>query len=139
MNISKGMQKKFVDEIRFVAEHMEAASTAQEKAYFFSAMPGMAQRIVNFEYDPELVFIHQVGQLVYNTINAWLPSIATRQDRAGSMSEEIFPELVAALEEMAASIEQEQNTYHALQKMVNLAYSTTGNGRYLYLKGLLKI
>lgn len=139
MNISKGMQKKFVDEIRFVAEHMEAANTVQEKAYFFSAMPGMAQRIVNFEYDPELVFIHQVGQLVHNTINTWLPSIVTRQDVVGPMPEKIFSELVAVLEKMATSIEQGQNTYYALQKMVNLAYSTTGNGRYLYLKGLLKI
>jgi len=139
MNISKGMQKKFVDEIRFVAEHMETANTVQEKAYFFSAIHGMAQRIVNFEYDPELVFIHQVGQLVHNTINAWLPSIATRQDMAGAISERIFSELVAVLEKMATSIEQGQNTYYALQKMVNLAYSTTGNGRYLYLKGLLKI
>jgi len=99
----------------------------------------MAQRIVNFEYDPELIFIHQVGQLVYNTINAWIPSVASKQVKVDSLAEKIFPELIAVLEEMATSIEQGQNTYYALQKMVNLAYSTTGNGRYLYLKGLLKI
>jgi len=139
MNISKTMQSKLVNEIRFVAEHMETASTAQEKVYFFSAMPGMAQRIVNFEYDPELIFIHQVGQFVYNTINAWIPSVASNQVKVDSLAEKIFPELIAVLEEMATSIEQGQNTYYALQKMVNLAYSTTGNGRYLYLKGLLKI
>jgi len=139
MNISKGMQSKFVNEIRFVAEHMETASTAQEKAYFYSAMPGMAQRIVNFEYDPELIFVHQVGQMVYNTINAWLPSVASKQVMVGSLAETIFPGLILALGEMATSIEQGQNTHYALQKMVNLAYSTTGNGRYLYLKGLLKI
>ena len=77
--------------------------------------------------------------MVYNTINAWLPSVASKQVMVGSLAETIFPGLILALGEMATSIEQGQNTHYALQKMVNLAYSTTGNGRYLYLKGLLKI
>ena len=139
MNLSPEMQKTFTDEIHFIAEKMKATNIPAEKLYFFSAGYGMAQRTINFEYEPELSFIHQVLSLVYNMVNLRLMAIAGRQEGGISIPDNLFNRLEEALEEMADRIEQGLETYPALQKMVNLAYSTTGNGYYLYLKGMLTV
>lgn len=139
MNLSPDMQKRLTDEVHFVIKSMKNVDTPAEKLYFFSAGYGMAQRIINFEYEPELTFIQQVLQLIYNMVNARLSAISARQEAGISIPENLFNRLEEALEEMVDRIEQGAETYPALQKMVNLAYSTTGNGYYLYLKGMIKI
>ena len=139
MNLSPDMQKRFTDEVHFIAKSMKDTNTPAEKLYFFSAGYAMAQRIINLEYEPELNFIQQVLQLVYNTVNARLTAISARQEGSISIPDGLFNSLEKALEEMVDRIEQGVETYPALQKMVSLAYSTTGNGYYLYLKGMIKV
>ena len=139
MNLSPDMQKRFTDEINFVIKNMKNTDNPTEKLYFFSAGYAMAQRIINLEYEPELAFIQQVLQLVYNMVNARLLAMSMRQEAGVSIPDGLFSSLEEALEEMVDRIEQGVETYPALQRIVNLAYSTTGNGYYLYLKGLLKV
>ena len=139
MNLSPDMQKRFTDEVHFVVKSMKDTNTPAEKLYFFSAGYAMAQRIINLEYEPELAFIQQVLQLVYNMVNARLLAMSMRQEAGVSIPDGLFSSLEEALEEMVDRIEQGVETYPALQRIVNLAYSTTGNGYYLYLKGLLKV
>ena len=139
MKLSPDMQKVFIDEINFVVKSMKNTDTPAQKLYFFSAGFAMAQRIINFEYELELNFIQQVLQLVYSTVNARLVAMSARQEAGISIPDGLFNSLEKALEEMVDRIEQGVETYPALQKMVSLAYSTTGNGYYLYLKGMIKI
>jgi len=70
-------------------------------------------------------------------INARLTAISTGQEGGISIPDNLFSGLEDALQEMVDSIDKGAETYPALQKMGNLAYSTTGNGYYLYLKGML--
>ena len=139
MNLSPDMQKRFIDEVNFVIKNMKNTDNPTEKLYFFSAGYAMAQRIINLEYESELAFIQQVLQLVYNMVNARLLAMSMRQEAGVSIPDGLFSSLEEALEEMVDRIEQGVETYPALQRIVNLAYSTTGNGYYLYLKGMLKI
>jgi len=139
MNISPDMQKSFTDEIRFVIERMKGTSDTTEKLYFFSAVYSQAQRIFNFEYDPELLFINQVTQLVYNMLNARVSMIKMGQDVSISIPDGLFDSLEGALGELADSVDKGIESYSALQKMVNLAYTTTGNGHYMYLRGAIKV
>lgn len=139
MNLSPDMQKRFIDEVNFVIKNMKNTDNPTEKLYFFSAGYAMAQRIINLEYEPELNFIQQVLQLVYNMVNARLTAISAGQEGGISIPDDLFTSLEEALEEMVDRIQQGVETYPALQRIVNLAYSTTGNGYYLYLKGLLKV
>ncbi len=139
MNLSPEMQERFIDEVNFVIKNMKNTDNPTEKLYFFSAGYAMAQRIINLEYEPELNFIQQVLQLTYNMVNARLIAISAGQEGGISIPDKLLTRLEEALEEMVDRIEQGTETYPALQKMVNLAYSTTGNGYYLYLKGMIKI
>ena len=139
MNLSPEMQERFIDEVNFVIKNMKNTDNPTEKLYFFSAGYAMAQRIINLEYEPELNFIQQVLQLTYNMVNARLIAISAGQEGGISIPDKLLTRLEEALEEMVDRIEQGKETYPALQKMVNLAYSTTGNGYYLYLKGMIKV
>lgn len=139
MNLSPNMKNDLAEETQFVVGQMKKAAHPTEKLYFFSAVFGMAQRILNFEYDPELTFIHQVTQLVYNTINTRVAMMASGQETPISFPNNLFTELEDSLEKLAVNIREGTVTYPTLQRMVNLAYSTTGNGYYLYVKGKLTV
>lgn len=139
MNLSPEMEKRFVEETRFVVKNMRNTTGAAQKWYFFSAIYGMAQRILNLEYNPELVFIFQVVQLVYNMVNARLAALSAGQEAGISIPRNLFTNIEDELEKMANLLEQGKETYPVLQRLVNIAYVTTGNGYYLYLKGMLKV
>ncbi|OGO19966.1 MAG: hypothetical protein A2Z15_06455 [Chloroflexi bacterium RBG_16_50_11] len=139
MNLTIKMKNELIKEIKFVVERMKKVDSPSEKLYYFSAAYGIAHRILNFEYEPELAFIHNVLQSVYNMINTRISTFIKGQETPVSVPNNLFEKLEEALGEMALNIEKGDTTYLQLEKMVNLAYSTTGNGYYLYIKGMLKI
>jgi len=138
MRLSEDNQLALVKEIRTVVKHMSTANTPQQKMYFFSAVFGIANRIMNLEFDPELGFIHHVTTAAYNTINTTLLLISQGQS-VPTLPEGIFDRLQEALEDLATHIEEGKRTYPVLERISNLAYSTSGNGYYLFLKGMLRV
>lgn len=138
MNLSKDMQKVFTDEVRTATDHMKKADTPEEKIFFLSAVYGVAFRIMNIQFDPELAFIHHVVNAAYGMMNANLASIRQSQG-VNTFPKNVFERLEDALEQLAEKIEQGERTYPVLETISNLAYSTTGNGYYLYLKGMINV
>jgi hypothetical protein len=140
MNISPEMRGKLVKEIRFAADGMRKSDKVNDKMYFFSAAWAMVDRVYNFEYDAELVFIYQVTRQAFDIINAKL-AVASQKDLGigSSIPTSLFDRLCGSMDELANKIEKDQRTYEVLQDIANIGYSTTGNGSYLYTKGLLKI
>ena len=138
MNLSPDMQKVFTDEVATAVRHMKSVNTLQEKLFFLSAVHGAAFRIMNIQYDTELAFIHHVVNAAYNMMQANLASIKQGQG-INTFPKDVSDKLENALEELVVKIEKGEKTYPVLEKISSLAYSTTGNGYYLYLKGLLTI
>lgn len=138
MQLSKTNKLALVNEIKTAVDYMSKASAAQEKMYFFSAVHGIANRIMNLEFDPELGFVHHVTSAAYNTVNANLMLVAQGQS-VRTFPPQFFDKLQEALGDLATDIDKVQPTYPELERISNLAYSTTGNGYYLFLKGSLKV
>lgn len=138
MHLSKAMQLALVTEIRAVAESMRKSATAKEKIFFFSAVYGVANRIMNLECDPELVFLHEVTSTAYNVINTNL-SAAAQNVSVTPLPPALFDKLQDAVEDLATYIEKGGKTYPILERISNLAYIAKGNGYYLFLKGMLVI
>ena len=139
MILSKNMKSLFVKELKFVLKNMKSADILVEKLYFFSAIYAVANRIFNIEFHSELVFIHNVIQATHQSISASLTAASQGQGLTIGMPDDLFNGLESAVEEMITNISNDQEIYLVLQKMSDLAYSTTGNGRYLHLKGMLII
>ena len=138
MNLSPDMQKVFTDEVATAIKHMKSVNTLEEKLFFLSAVHGAAFRIMNIQYDAELAFIHHVVNAAYGMMQANLASIKQGQG-VNTFPKDVFDKLENALEELVVKIEKGEKTYPVLEKISNLAYSTTGNGYYLYLKGMLTL
>ena len=138
MQLSKNSKLAMANEIRTAVDYMSKTNVAQEKMYFFSAVFGIANRIMNLEFDPELGFVHHVTNAAHVTINGNLALVAQGQS-VRTFPPQFFEKLQEALEDLASHIEKGEPTYPELERISNLAYSTSGNGYYLFLKGALKI
>jgi hypothetical protein len=138
MKLSSKMRVALVKEIRFAVDNMKQSQKPTDKMYFFSAVYGMLQRVFNFEYDPELVFIHQVVHQAFDAINNRI-NLGIQKDVPSSIPENLFEKLQNYLSELADNIESDKKTYDILEKISVLGYSTIGNGLYLLIKNDLKI
>jgi hypothetical protein len=138
MHISKHNKTLLVEEINQAAELMSQTNNIQEKIYYFSAVFGIAHRIMNIEFDPELGFIHHVTNNAYNIINSTL-ALMSQGHSLPTFPPEFFDKIQSLLTDLASYINDGKHTYPILENISNLAYSATGNGYYLYKKGSLKL
>jgi len=135
MKLSTANKKKLIEEIEFALNSMKVAEDPETKLYYFSAVYGVIPRIFNIEYDSNLVFIHFVVNATYNNINSRLKN----PEKVVKIPDDLFEKLENTTNELLNTLKQNKNLYEVLKKFILLAYVTSGNGYYLYQRGLLKI
>ncbi len=138
MKISEDLRKKFVRELRFCSQNMMEEKNIRKKIFFYSAAYGMARRVMNLEFDPQIQMIESILEFSYQIINVRI-KILTSGDTTIPIVEGMLDKLTEAVYELSIRIEKDQDTYETLQKISNYAFITTGNGYYLYTKGLVQI
>ena len=139
MKISEGNKKIIVQEFRYIAKKIKQTENNEEKLYYFSGSQGMVSRILNIEFDLSLIFIHHILQTAHGTLSNTLKSIISGQERVIKLPENLFERLAKELQQLSNEIEKDKDFYSTLANISVLAYVGTGNGYYLYQKGLLKI
>ncbi len=138
MHITAQNKELLVKEIDFVINKMANIEAPQQKLYYFSGIFTLTNRIFNFKYDSELALIHNVMKTAHATISANLPTFGPNQPIA-AMPPMLFGALREALIELREAFNTGKPSYQALERISDIAYSTTGNGYYLWEKGELKI
>jgi hypothetical protein len=126
------------EEIIFVTKKMRAGKSLDEKLFFFSAIYAMIQRIINLEYNGDLVFAFHVIQRTYEMFFQRLTALKSG-DTSVLMSEAHFIALDEAMMAFLRVLEENGSLDVALKAFSIASYSTTGNGYYLMEKGMLKI
>jgi len=139
MAISDKHRKMITEEIHFIVSKMDESQEPDRKLYFFSGVHSIVQRILNFEYDADLIGLHLVLQSTYGAFSARLQAIQKGGERIVLLEEAHFAKLSKLSKDLARNMEKKQDTSETLKKFAVLSYSTTGNGFYLREKGLLKI
>jgi hypothetical protein len=141
MKITPENVDHIIKEIDFVLQKMGEALTAESKLYYFSAVHGMINRVMNFQCDPVLVFAHQVLSTVHSAFTSRLTAAKGDGGKHLSVSEEMLEKLQDTLGKfnIAFQTKDQAKIYASLERFANLGYATTGNGLYLYQKGVLKI
>lgn len=124
-----------------VYELMSNTSDISEKIYYFSATFAMVSRVLNIQYDPSLVLIHSVLASTYSNINSFFINIVNAKKTFYKFPDNYFKIIEDNLKELNIAIELNNITgiYEALKKYSVLGFIATGNGNYLYKKGMLKI
>lgn len=135
MKIKEDTRKKLIDEIKFIISMLEKEKDAKQKLFYFSGIYGAFSRIFNLEYDPELVFAYVISNYTYNNIKIRL----AQEEKTVKLPDELFDKLITATKEFLSKIERNESLCDVLQKFAEIGYATTGNGHYLYQRGLLRL
>jgi len=139
MDISVEMRKLILDEFEYVLKKMGEVDDPFQKLFYFSATFGIVQRVYNIEYNSELVFAHFILNETHKGFTARLHAIRDARDTTVAITTEHLERLSNLIKELADKIRENKDHVDTLKKLIILTYSTTGNGFYLYDKGVLKI
>lgn len=135
MNISKPYHKIIVKEFHDIRKMIEETNILVDKLYYFTAVYGVINRIMNLESDPTLIFINQVLQNCHQAITLRL-SQRINGNVSTDIPDNLIKECFVLLDELIAAFENQNKIqiWEILQRYSNLTYSMNGNGYYMYLR-----
>lgn len=141
MNIPNPERQRIAAEMRLAVDKMRHSPDHLTKLYYFSAAFGETGRTLNYAWDGDMALIHLVLQAVYNGANGRLQASAEGRERPLTLPAGFFEAAEEALRALANTVENQQDDEipKLLARFSELAYLTTGNGYYLYGKGLIKL
>lgn len=138
MKIDKIYKKAIINEIKYVQKKMKDSSGLEKKLFYFSAIPAEFSRVLNLEYDDDILYLHNIINQTYLAFLQRINSIKTG-DLNISIEENQIEKLESLLSDVVGVLEQKKQIDDVLKDFILLTYSTTGNGYYLMEKGLLRI
>jgi hypothetical protein len=142
MKISNQYYDLLVESFNDVIDRMMATTSAEEKMYYFSAIFGTVNRIMNFECDPVLVLMHQELQLLHQNMSGRLVHQVNANNIEIYGTPNIFLdkllEYTKSLKD-ATITKEDELIRKELQKIAVLSYATTGNGYFLFISGKLSL
>jgi hypothetical protein len=139
MKLSFDSQKVIVDEFQYVANRLRKESEIANRIYVYSAAHAAVNRILNIEFDPRLMLMHTILQTTHAQINNTLVTIATGAEKVITIPEGLFNYLAQNLQDLADALLKDGDMITPLERIAIAGYVTTGNGYYLYQKGILKL
>ncbi len=141
MILSEEKKEIIINEFNEVYNLMKKTNDVAEKIFYYSATYAMVSRVFNIEFDPLLILMHSILQKTYNEINNFASNISNKQNVFFTLPKNYFDILENTLKELIVSIDKNEDhlIYKTLEKLSVIGYITTGNGNYLYKKGLIEI
>lgn len=137
----KEYRQRIANEFRYAATKMKEVAPPQKKLFYFSVIFGEVQRVLNWEWDRDLALISLVTQHTHTQLTAQGALI-------GAVLPIEWPTIYGKLTEVASDLatyfEKEKPGSRAelceiLGRLAEVGYATSGNGSYLYERGILKL
>ena len=143
MLLREEYRQRLTKEYRYAATKMQEATQPAKKLFYFSIFFGEAQRVLNWEWDRELVLINMVTQQVYTQIKntAENPAYGILPIEWSTIYEKLSKAAsdLATYSEKAENDDSQDELIQILGRLAEIAYATIGNGSYLYEKGTFKL
>lgn len=135
------MHERLRTEFRIAASKVGEARDIRTKNYYFSAFYGEALRQLNVHWDIDLALAWSVVQHACQAINTRLSAgdaypVGGFPSDFGSALDSISNDLAAAFDGDVVDL---AGLHDALKKVAELTFATTGNGAYLYAKGVFRL
>ncbi len=143
LTLPKEVHQRIASEFRFAASKMAEAPDLSTKTYYFSAFYGELQRALNYDWSDELSLVHMILQTSHQTIKGRIDLAIAGVEPGLGLPSEFAQAYTRFASDMASLFERpeidEAALYRLLARAAALNYSVTGNGYYLYLKGVLSL
>ncbi len=140
----KGYRQRLANEYLYAVTKMQEAKDPARKLFYFSIFFGEAQRTLNLEWNRELALIYTITQHVHAQINTvmQMPGIVLSLPIDWVTLYEKLTQTASDLTAFLGNPKNENNIEelcHILGRFAEIAYVVSGNGSYLYEKGLIKL
>jgi len=139
MKVSKSLKGYLLAELRYASKRMKEEQDPRRKLFFFSSVFGSTNRALNMEFDEDLLFVDFLAQQCYNTISPRVDQVYLGGDSVVPIARGLMDALTSLVGKLANAIEEDKGLEAVLKDLVILAYSTTGNGAYLFERGKIKL
>ena len=141
--LPKHVHKRLAEEFRLAASKVAESQGLDGKLYYFSVFFGETSRQLNLHWDADLALLHLVAQASDRLIRGRAPLPIGAGFSPDGLPDEFLGAIDHVSDQLAATFEGSEidipRFYAVLARIAELAYVTTGNGAYLYKKGLLKL
>lgn len=141
--LPKQIHERLASEFRLAASKVAEADELEPKLYYFSVFYGETGRMLNVHWDADLALLFEVVQTACQQIGNRARVPTGGGIPPGGIPDGFLTALDKVSEELAESLQGAEidlaRFYAALARTAELTYVTTGNGLYLYLKGMIKL
>lgn len=131
---------RLANEFAIAVTKMQETNDIVQKVYFFSAFYGETQRVLNWEWDRDLALMFVVLHDAYQQLTVRLQ--ASDRIGPGKFPAGLFDALTQVAQDLtnyvSAGQDNDEEFASLLGRIAELGYAVTGNGNYLYEKGLIK-
>lgn len=142
MQLPDEVRQTLASEFRFAVQHMADADDFSTQLYFFTVFSSAINRAFNQTWSSELALVYFIALSVHRELNPLAPAVMAGQYPPG-LPRELPEELTNACDELAQVFESDRidtdALYRVLARLAEIGYVTTGNGRYLRLRGQIKL
>jgi hypothetical protein len=129
MKLPEQLKKNVLNELEFVISKMKEEPDIGRKIYFYSAVSGALERASRFYFDTELLIANAITNMSYGLINDRVNHMKMG-DTIVPFTEILLSQLIESVSELKQAIEEDKETYPALEKTMGIAFVTTGPGFY---------
>lgn len=138
MKLKAEQKRMILEEFDYAARTMREVQAFDEKMFYFSSTFGVVSRVFNSDFNSQLVFMHLVLANAHATILGRVQAM-----RAGDstivLKEDFFEKLTNTVDDLINRIKLGKDVYDVLERITVLTYMTTGNGYYLWRKGVFTV
>jgi len=139
MKISKEYKKTIIDEFEKVIKLISESKTLQDELYYFSAMFGIINHIMNLEMNSTLVAIHQILKEAHTAFSQRLNQPKLPNVESLEFPKQVWQSLKNILPTLVVSIKDndDEKLRVLLEKIIYHSYANSGNGFYNLKKGTM--
>jgi hypothetical protein len=138
MQLTDELRSRIASEFRYAADHMRSEEDPHTKLYYYSALFGEVTRILNLNWDRDLVLAYTVLSATHSQVAGMAHNIGSGRERAIKLTVEHIEALTNAASDLAGYFETDgtdAELYSLLGRISEIGYASTGNGWYLLQKG----
>ena len=140
LSLPEQVKSRLATEFRIAANSVAQSGDLAAKIYFLSIFHGEPQRQLNVHWDPDLNLLFMIARIALQQMQS-RPPLPGTPDAKDGLPPGFLQALDAVAEELASIFEADvidaARFYVALGRLAELGYVVTGNGYYLYLKGMI--
>jgi len=129
MKLPQQLKEDVNNELSFIIKRMGEEPDIGKKMYYYSAVKGAFERAGRLYYDREIQVVTPIVDITYALINDRINHIKIG-DATVPFSDSMLTQLIEGLVELKQAINEDKTVYPAIEKLMEVAYLSSGPGFY---------